>query len=170
MTESKSICPDMTKAPHLLTLSKGDGYPGGPDSITWGLRKGWALPKEKTICLRTARWLLELHPVLGCRIKGNPKDPWEPDGLCMANHDLIGNGVKWPCQDWDEVITLFSEEQSTLLSFDAATIPDFAEAPNSHIDLTNKTVTGANQPGLSRPASLICISRPEWELGLEHFP
>lgn len=62
----------------------------------------------------------------------------------MVNYDLIGNGVKWLCQDWDEVIILFLEEQSTFLSFDVVIIFDFVEVFNSYIDLINKIVIGVN--------------------------
>ena len=92
-------------------------------------------------------------------------DPWEQDGLCVANWDLK-NKKELSSHDRTGIKsrTLFSKKlQNALLSFDSTKVTEFSKPCNSQLDLTNKTVTCANQSGLNRLASLTCISGPEWE-------
>ena len=55
-------------------------------------------------------------------------------------------------------ILYFQQNHRMHSSFDSAKVPDFTKGPKRHLDLTNKTVTCANELGLSRLLSLIYVS------------
>lgn len=77
-------------------------------------------------------------------------DPWEQDGLYVANWDLK-NKKELSSHDRTgmQPRTLFSKKlQNALLSFDSTKVTEFSKPRNSQLDLTNKTVTCANQSGL----------------------